>query len=173
MPDIRENFVSIFRDVAQQITNLDLESAKELLHDKIDHSKVNPDSKKKMKSIINSKSKLFDLMKYVWDALMIYEDPSLKVISEDTTSTEVKLSSDLRLKVAEKLSQVADMLERTKKACSECCQTPGFGTDIPIFIIVQEMPDSRLNFPSESTEMTEMPEFNIQDMPKQDTLERE
>lgn len=164
---VGEKARSVFEDVAKQIENMDLESAKQLLLRTVEESEiVGEDAKRKMRYIINKKPNVFSLLKYVYDAMLAFEDPSLKVISEELEEEEVKFSHDLRLKVAEKLDQVAEMLEQAKKvacpACEQGLQFPEFEEDMPIFLIVQEMPDFVPAVPFESTEM---PDFNIQDMP--------
>jgi len=177
----RSDFVSVLEDVAQQIEKLDLDSAKQLLVEKIDHSNINDKSKKKMRSVIDSKNNLFGLMKYVWDAILAYKGE--KVVSED-----------LEAKVAGALLKVASMLENAKKACN-CCpecgmpaldsqppmnqtelngmpnfdlqslmeqiqqEMPEIGSDVPVFIIVQGMPQGDSSF----LESSDMPDFDIQE----------
>lgn len=160
-----EKAKSVFEDIAHQIEGMDLDSAKEFLIGVVDKSKASDKSKRKMKTIIESKPTFDKLRYYVWDAMLAFIDPSLKVISEELEEEEVKLSQDLRLQVAEKLDQVAEMLDQAKKvacpACEEGLQFPEFEEDMPVFLIVQEMP----NFmPTEPFEPTAMPDFNIQDM---------
>ena len=107
MAGFRDNFVSIFEDVAKTIEEMDLPSAKELLINKIQDSRVNDQSKKKMISIIESKNNLFSLLKYVWDAILAYKGQ--KVVSEDL-DTELPIFE-------ENFSE--------------------FGDEIPIFILVE------------------------------------
>ena len=166
--DIREKFVSVFKDVANDIEGMDLDSAKEFLKQHIDKSKVNEESKHRMKSIIDSKPTFEKLRYYVWDAILKYMGHG--VISEDegTTVASTKLSHDLRFKVAEKLDLVAEMLEHYKPKKCACTalqygDIPEFTEDMPVFLIVQEMPQFVPNVPFEPTEM---PDFNIQDMPR-------
>jgi len=156
MADIRKKFKSVFEDVAHQLEGLDLEPMQDLLHETVNKSKVNDQSKREMNSIIDSKRSPFSLMKYVWDALLAYKDPALKVVSED----ETKLSYDLRLKVAEKLDQVVKMLEEAKRPSKIADEEEILLEDMPVFIIIQDMPTFA------PFEPTEMPDFNIQDMPQ-------
>ena len=159
-----EKAKSVFEDIAHQIEDMSLDDAKTFLIEQVDKSKSSDKSKNKIKKIIESKPTFEKLRFYVWDALLAFIDPKLKVISEDEEMVEGKLSHDLRLKVAEKLDLVAEVLEQAKPkkcACPQCQSevVPEFTEDMPIFIVVQEMPTFA------PFEPTEMPDFNIQDMP--------
>lgn len=165
--DIREKFVSVFQNVAKDIEDMDLDSAKEFLKTHIDQSKVGDEEKRRMKAIIDSKPTFEKLRYYVWDSILKYMGHG--VISEDQEITEasVKLSYDLRLKVAEKLEEVIAMLEAARpQKCAgpecQCMDIPEFTEDMPVFLIFTEMPEFT---PYPPFEPTEMPDFNIQDMP--------
>ena len=165
-----KKFISVFETVKDEIEGLDLKEMKEKVISAISGAKnVEQTDKNEMIDIVNSKHDEESLMRYVWESYVKYNWPELAVIPtrRGYPRKSIKLTYNLRLKVAEKLDEVAAMLEHYKSkkcACPMCqCQDlPEFTEDMPVFFIIQEMPTFTPHVPFEPTEM---PDFNIQDMP--------